>query len=440
MKFNLPACVVALSSLGLLGGCGGGGGSSSSPVSGNNTGTTASVSGTAATGYPIVGGAVAVKCASGFTTSATTANDGTWSATIPDTAYPCAVQVSGGTANGVALTAPVHSMMLGSGNVNVTPLTDLIVANVAGQDPATWFTSANSTQLNAAVTSANITSAIGVVSTVLASLPGQPALPNGFNPITTPFNANQVDAGDVVLDNYAVGLASAGMTRQDATTTVASGATALTEEAHTLTVIAPNQANLLRFQGGLVRVSDGTVKLSIPDPRNIPGTRGLTVTGRDGDGNITGVTNAGDFIGYLSFLGNRVGQLCINGAEGWDYDDGRRSTYSYVSSELTEVTDLAEIQNVTFTQYDACADRGYSVKNVTAAGYTSVSIDNIPMSPTYGMPVESNRSWTFDMNDPTYYVGTFTAQPKVFKYVAGGTTTYVLIYNTPQTAVIAISN
>lgn len=430
--FKTTLSIIAIASLAA---CGGGGSSNSSNPK-NDASNPASVNGTVAVGYPIVGASVAVKCASGFTTSATTGNDGTWAATISDAAYPCAVQVSGGTANGVALTSPLHSMMLGSGNVNVTPLTDLIVANVTGQDPATWFTNANSGQLVGAITPTNINNAVGVVSTVLASLPGQPALPNGFNPITTPFTANQVDAGDVVLDNYAAGLASANMTRDDAISNVAAGSTTLTQEAQTLKVFgATGSSQLIQFQGGLVRTSDGNVTMTIPDSRGQ--ARVITVTSRDADGNVTGMTSSGVFNGIVSVFGNRFGQLCVEGTEEWDYDDLRRAVYTYVSADMTEVTDLEEIKDVVFTRYNGCAARGNTVQyNHTTDEYTTTTTDSGTGNSSTG--VMSGATEFIDM--PGYYVGEFTTQRKVFKYVdEDGHPHYAIVYNTPHTVMIGVS-
>jgi hypothetical protein len=47
---------------------------------------------------------------------------------LTEPTFPCAVQLNGGTINNVANTTPLHSNALVSGTLNVTPLTDLIVA------------------------------------------------------------------------------------------------------------------------------------------------------------------------------------------------------------------------------------------------------------------------------------------------------------------------
>src|SRR3989344_4825539 len=391
MKFNKPAWVVVLGSLAVLVGCGGGGGDSNSSTPAPGLGVT----GTAAVGYPVANGTVSLKCASGATATTTTAANGTWSVSIPSGAAPCIVRVSGGTANGQALASPLHSILQSAGTVNVTPLTDLIVAKLAGQSPASWLNSASSS-----------------------------------------FTADQTDPGDVVLDDYATALASAGMTRDEASNAVATGATTLTDEVQGVYVIAPNVENAAELQGSLARRSTGAVTLTIPDSRPGQGTKTLTASNGDGNGWTTGVTSNGGFNGYLSFLGNRVGQVCVPGTYEWDFDDGRRSEYVYVSNELTEVTDFAEIAGKQFTQYVACAYRNIQMSDVTAVGYTGTYTD-----PLSGQSSTSAWTWSGNVNFPGLYTGPFTPNVKVFRYSAGGTTTHVLVYNyTPSSVHIAISN
>ena len=95
--------------------------------------------GTAATGAPIVGGTVEVACRSGAALSATTSDTGAWTVTLTDQTLPCKVRVSGGQVNGAANTQDYHSVAAEAGTINITPLTDLAVAQLAQEDPATWF-------------------------------------------------------------------------------------------------------------------------------------------------------------------------------------------------------------------------------------------------------------------------------------------------------------
>ena len=97
------------------------------------------LSGTAATGAPIVGGAVDVKCKSGPALSATTSETGGWSVTLASQTLPCKVRVKGGQVNGAPNATDYHSVAAAGGTVNITPLTDLAVAQLAKEDPSTWF-------------------------------------------------------------------------------------------------------------------------------------------------------------------------------------------------------------------------------------------------------------------------------------------------------------
>ena len=113
--------------------CGGG--------SGSSTPSSSTLSGVAAVGTPIANGTINIRCASGSALNTTTSSSGGWQVTLSGQTLPCAVEVSGGTINGVANTMTYHSIATAIGTVNVTPLTDLMVANLAGTaTPTTWFT------------------------------------------------------------------------------------------------------------------------------------------------------------------------------------------------------------------------------------------------------------------------------------------------------------
>jgi hypothetical protein len=163
-----------------LGACGG----SDAPVA-------STLSGTAAVGLPIVGGAVNVTCAAGNALNTSTSSTGGWQVTVSGQTLPCAIQVANGKVNGVDQSGPYHSIAVTFGVVNITPLTDLIVANLSAQAPSAWFSGLNGAALrsidqsavNAAATKIN--SALGLTTTLA-----------GSNPLTTsfsPVNGNLLD-------------------------------------------------------------------------------------------------------------------------------------------------------------------------------------------------------------------------------------------------------
>lgn len=191
MKIKFEGIALSLIVVGLLAGCGGGGGSSSAPAT--------TLSGTAAVGLPIVGGTVKVTCAAGtaITGIPNTGTTGAWSVNVSGQTLPCAVQVSDGTINGVNNTTPYHAIATASGTVNVTPLTDLIVANLAGAStPSTWFTGLSAAPAPlATITQTNVDSALSKLRTAFPALTPLVTI----NPITTSFTAISGNASDDML-------------------------------------------------------------------------------------------------------------------------------------------------------------------------------------------------------------------------------------------------
>ena len=185
-----------------LSGCGGGGGGG-----GGSAGTapvTGTLNGVAAVGTPIVGGTISVFCAQGNAIAAvTTDSNGAWSVNLTGQTLPCAVQVTGGTINGASNNTAYHSIAITTGTVNVTPLTDLIVANLTGTTPRTWFASLSSTPASLGISQNQVDTALA---NLIAALP---ALPLGtVNPITTPFTAISGNVTDDMLTALAAAIAN----------------------------------------------------------------------------------------------------------------------------------------------------------------------------------------------------------------------------------------
>lgn len=164
MKFELTKTAAACIAAFAVASCGGGGSGSDNNAGGGGTSTPAAlqISGTAATGLALANSSVAVQCSTGNGT-ATTLTDGTYSLSITGGALPCVIQVTG-EADGATVT--LHSVTeadAGSTSVvaNVTPLTEMIVAQLTGALPSEVFSSLESggtvtvtkEQLNAATAS-----------------------------------------------------------------------------------------------------------------------------------------------------------------------------------------------------------------------------------------------------------------------------------------------
>ncbi|CAG4886846.1 hypothetical protein [Paraburkholderia saeva] len=401
-----------------LAACGGGGSDNSSASNPADNTPTVTTGGTAAIGAPIVGGAVSLKCASGATASATTSSDGSWTVSIKSTDYPCAVRVSDGQANGAALASPLHSVAVASGTTNITPLTDLEVGVLGKGDPETWFNGAKNGDLAGAITNSNLADALTKLTNALATLPGKPALPNGFNPLTTSFKAAKGDAGDNLLESYGAALTAAGLSQSDAAVKTASD-TALTQTAYSATAYTTGlgyTTDPVSIQMGSSVNLDGTFGIAIADPNRGQYTAKAKI---DSDGNVTSFTDAGKFTAVVSLLGNRVGQLCTANGVG-SVAAAQPGQYVYVSSDLTEVTDPSELNGKTFDEYEDC----------TKSGTTTFANGNSTFTGIDGgtdAPVSVAQALTADgIADPANHS---VEHAKVYRYTdpASGMTKYAYI-------------
>ena len=161
--FAIPMLLAAV-----LAACGGGGGSGTPDASGGpavDPTPTLQLKGVAATGAALAGAAVSATCATGSGT-ATAGTDGTFTVAVANGALPCALEASSGTTT-------LHSVAAGTGGgtatANVTPLTELLVAHLTGQDPKAFFASLSSG--SATLTSSVTTDAVGTAGVaVIAAL------------------------------------------------------------------------------------------------------------------------------------------------------------------------------------------------------------------------------------------------------------------------------
>jgi len=185
----------------LFAGCGGGGGGSSTPAA-------STLSGSAAVGTPIVNGTISVICAAGSTFSTTSSSTGAWQFTLSGQTLPCAVQLSGGTigVGGANNLTSYTSIATATGTVNVTPLTDLLVANLMGMaSPSAWFAGLTSPSAAlAAITQTQVNTALTHLSAALPAL----APLSTTNPITTSFTPTSGNVSDNMLAALATAIAS----------------------------------------------------------------------------------------------------------------------------------------------------------------------------------------------------------------------------------------
>ena len=131
MRINFKAVTMALAGTALasmLAGCGSSGGGDSAAA--GSTVTVPTLSGVAATGLAIANGKVSLKCTAGDASTVTTLADGSYSVDLSKVTLPCVVRVD---YNDATTGAPqkLHSLAQLAGNVNITPVTDMLVANLS---------------------------------------------------------------------------------------------------------------------------------------------------------------------------------------------------------------------------------------------------------------------------------------------------------------------
>ena len=206
MNRSFKSSLLAAAIVGLVSGCGGG--------SVNSTGA---LGGKAAVGSPIVNAAVNVVCAGGANLATTTDSTGAWTVAIAGQTFPCAVEVSRGTINAVANAIAYHSVATSIGVVNVTPLTDLLVANLVRANPNTWFSGLNASAFGA-VNAITIGAALTQVRAALSAL----AALAGVDPITQSFTAASGNAIDDMLTALARALLNSSVSYASLLTAAAS--------------------------------------------------------------------------------------------------------------------------------------------------------------------------------------------------------------------------
>lgn len=398
----------------VLAACGGGGGDSSNSGSGSNTDTpapiTSTASGVAAIGAPIVGGKVSLKCASGVTTTTTTGADGTWKVSLKSSDYPCVIRVDGGQADGQALPTALHSVVMGAGIANITPLTDLMVGILSSSNPKTWFDSATNGDLSSKISEAALNNAQDGLKTTLASLPGKPALPDGFNPVTSSFNAQKGDAGDDLLESYGAALTSAGLTQTEAATNASTGKPLTTEAFAGTAFTFPDMTT---FRAGAAKLLGGDYVLSIPDP-----VRGLVTTSAtvDTEGNVTQVGSP--LVKVASLMGNRIAQYCKGetGAMGAQ----QRGFYAYISEDWTPVTDTKELHGKVFNDYEDCVNTG-TVEFLPDDSVIFTEHGQAPDSPDFGFSKALTEAGMEDKDENAL------VHAKAYKITLNGKTTYAYI-------------
>ncbi len=170
-----------------------------------------SLDGLAATGAPVAGKTVTIKCAIGDAATATTDARGVFRFDLTAQGMPCMLEVDAG-----GTTGKLHGFTANSGRVNITPLSTLIVARALRANPGTAFASLDARTLND--TNSNIGAATTAVSAEANRLMGWTF---SVNPMNGVFAIGDDD--DKALDALSASLVSASATLSTLTTAAAAG-------------------------------------------------------------------------------------------------------------------------------------------------------------------------------------------------------------------------
>lgn len=258
IRFPLAACMLAA-----LAACGGGGGGDDAPPP---VARSLQLNGVAARGAALAGATVSARCATGSGSAVTNAS-GRYTLALEDGVLPCVLRATSGD-NATTL----HSVAAGSASAttataNVTPLTELVTAQVGAQAPANFFDGFNATSA-AAVTPAAVTqastTAIAVAEAANVDLGG----------VTDPIGGALVPAGGggsgdaygAALAALDSNLAAANTPLETVTTIVADAAAngappadvAATAAATVQTTVQPAAAACAGLKTGAYRVIDPT--------------------------------------------------------------------------------------------------------------------------------------------------------------------------------------
>ncbi|MCO5398229.1 hypothetical protein [Ralstonia soli] len=241
----------------VLSACGGGG--DSAPQ--QNSPQSQTISGVAATGAALSGATINVTCSAGSGT-ATTGADGSYSVPVSSATLPCVL-----TATSADSKTVLHSLIAGSGSIssgataNVTPLTELLLAQLAGQDPAKYVAAFTST------TTVNASDVSAAQSALVKVLQGAGFDASGISD----FLGGSIAAGsgqgyDGVLDKLQSTLTAAGATLTDLSTAVAStsGSSSTAAGSTIGTVMAPANSACPALKSGdhrLIKFSDGSAQV-----------------------------------------------------------------------------------------------------------------------------------------------------------------------------------
>ncbi len=341
---RLSSYATAAACAGLAVGCGGGSSSSSDAGGSPPTPASLTITGTAATGAALAGATIDLKCATG-SGSATTAADGSYSASISGGALPCVARATSGS-------TVLHGASAASGSsarINLTPLTQLIVAQLALGEPATYFSGYGSSAA-AALTASAVS---GAQAAVVAKLKGggvdfSAVADASGGPLAAKNGSTAGDAYDQLLDQMKAALAAGGTTLDALTTAYATEAAVIAGAAQSSgTASLPSELLLKPAAGNCAALRSGSYSFIMPTPGTpLAGQVGdltvdaLALTAVDASGEKSNLTPNGN-CAYTSGAGTEQVMVSPAGIVVWRYPDS--GTYRVAIGVPKQSHTLAEL-------------------------------------------------------------------------------------------------
>ena len=214
--FSGNLCIIALATLAACGG--GGGGAAISDTTGSANTSTVKIAGSVAKGLALPSATITFKCADTSSLTGLTDASGEYSISLPVAALPCLAQAVGDGGE------KYHSIATAAGTVNITPLTELIVALVFLSEPGEIFTRPTA-EVFAKVTLASVAKAQGDVRLMINSVADLSVI---SDLITSPFRAEtKTSVGDSIdgaISNSVLALSKNNISTSILSTLLAGGA------------------------------------------------------------------------------------------------------------------------------------------------------------------------------------------------------------------------
>lgn len=246
----------------LLAACGGGGGGGGSTPAPAPDLALLRLSGVAATGAAMAGATVQARCVTG-SGQATTGTDGNYAMDIANATLPCVLSATAA-GGGTQLRSLANPANGATQVVHLNPVTELAVAQLAGQDAGAFFQG-----FDASAAARVTASAMGTATTAVAGLLRDAGVDIGAigDPFTAPLVAAHGtvtgNAYDQALDALAATLAQAGTTLPQLATQVAQAAPSAPAGTTAAPALPPNML-LRRAHASCASLRSGTYRMITP--------------------------------------------------------------------------------------------------------------------------------------------------------------------------------